>query len=90
MPRIITRTGGGLLLLIAACALALVAGCGSGSPRAQAPTPPPTAAARVPSARAAFKADIQPIFGARCAICHIQQQLGALNLGSDQGLVTGG
>jgi hypothetical protein len=37
-----------------------------------------------------FKTNIQPIFGTRCATCHISTNLGGLSLSSYQGLLKGG
>ncbi|HXT36916.1 MAG TPA: cytochrome c oxidase subunit II [Chloroflexota bacterium] len=62
------------------------------------PTVVPTAAPTVPGTPTAgpsgpavsFKADIQPIFTAHCAACHISTQLGGLSLASYAGLQKGG
>jgi cytochrome c oxidase subunit 2 len=62
------------------------------------PTAVPTAAPPVPGTPTAvpsgpavsFKADIQPIFTAHCAACHISTQLGGLSLASYAGLQKGG
>lgn len=41
-------------------------------------------------ANVSFKTDIESLFGAHCAACHVQNKLGGLNLGNYQGLVQGG
>lgn len=55
---------------------------------APSPAPPPVAG-QGPRARLAW-ASVRAIVAAQCATCHVQQRLGGLNLGSYQGLVTGG
>lgn len=56
------------------------------------PAPRPTIpnAPIKPAAPVSFSKDIQPIFQAHCAACHIDQQLGGLSLSSYQGLIKGG
>jgi mono/diheme cytochrome c family protein len=57
------------------------------------PTPvarPTTAGTPTPAAQLSFSKDIEPIFQAHCAACHISQQLGGLYLGSYAGLIKGG
>jgi hypothetical protein len=78
----------------------VLAGCGKAS--APAPTPTPWLTSSTPTAVASpttsgssgstvsFKSDIEPIFQAHCAVCHINQQFGGLYLGSYAGLIKGG
>jgi hypothetical protein len=73
----------------------LVVGCGPSQQAATpTPTPSPTTAPPSPTAPApkglSFTHDIQPIFSAHCAVCHIAQHLGGLSLATYQGLVQGG
>jgi cytochrome c oxidase subunit 2 len=41
-------------------------------------------------ANVSFKSNIETLFSQHCAVCHIDQQLGNLNLGTYQGLLKGG
>lgn len=57
------------------------------------PTPAPqptTVGTPTPSAPVSFSKDVQPIFQAHCAACHIAIQSGGLSLSSYQGLIKGG
>jgi mono/diheme cytochrome c family protein len=100
MRQISGRLRAGLLApAVLGMALAL-AGCGQASAPAPTPTPwltsgTPTAAASptssgAPGGAISFKADIEPIFQAHCAACHIAIQSGGLYLGDYQGLIKGG
>ena len=91
----------GLLCPLVLGIAAALAGCGKASAPAPTPTPwltspSPTAATGKPSPTSggtglvSFKTDIQTIFQAHCAQCHIAIQSGGLNLGNYQGLITGG
>lgn len=99
MLQISGRSRAGLLGPVVIGIAIMLTGCGKAS--APAPTPTPWLTSSTPTAAASpaptsgtstvsFKADIQPIFQAHCAACHISQQLGGLSLGSYQGLTKGG
>jgi hypothetical protein len=55
-------------------------------------TPVPVATSGQPAGESgiSFRRDIQPIFAAHCAACHIGNRLGGLDLGTYQGLINGG
>ncbi|HWE62200.1 MAG TPA: cytochrome c [Chloroflexota bacterium] len=99
------RRRAGLLCPLALGLAVVLAGCGKASAPAPTPTPwIPTATVAgaptsSPSATASsgggttqlsFKKDIEPIFQAHCVVCHIQAQLGGLNLSTYHGLIQGG
>ncbi|HWE62800.1 MAG TPA: cytochrome c oxidase subunit II [Chloroflexota bacterium] len=55
------------------------------------PTPPPTRPGTPPPGPPlSFRKDIEPIFQAHCAACHINNNLGGLNLSTYGGLIKGG